>query len=452
MENFQAVIAEMIKFLNHYKLHRSIKKIYEALGSEADLYLVGGVVREAFFQKKAKDIDLATILRPLEIQNICKKKKIKFIPTGLDHGTITVLIDGEHIEITTFRSPSSRSKSNFSDSILTDLSGRDFTINAIAFSLNKSHLIDPHNGIEHLVTQKLVCVGDPITRFLEDPHRILRALRFGPGQERLLSDGVEKSIKKLAAQIHNISVERVREEFLNILLSPNPKAAFLAARDLGVLEFLLPEILPTVDFEQNKYHFEDVFEHILSVVEATKQDKLIRLAALFHDIGKPQSLTVGDDGERHFYCHEIIGAEITQTAMSRLRFSKQEIEQVSKLVKYHMRPLICGAPAVRRLNRDLGELIYPWLSLKRADKSPLQQVKDFANDFQSFKSMLDKELNHQDYQLRSKLAINGTDLKKLGIPAGPFMGEILAKLKEHIMDYPEDNTLEKLKVLVKELV
>ncbi|MCB0333703.1 MAG: CCA tRNA nucleotidyltransferase [Bdellovibrionales bacterium] len=433
----QAVLSSVVS-------SKAISEICEALGDDAQLHLVGGVVRDALCGISQCDIDLATVLRPGEVSQGAVDSGLRVIETGISHGTVTILVDNTSVELTTFRVPGPREGGAFSETILEDLSGRDFTINAIAFSVDHQEFIDPFGGIQDLKDGLLRAVGNPEERFLEDPLRILRMIRFGAAAGRKTEPSTFQAGKKLVGEIASVSPERIREELVSILLRDHVRVAFEQMHEIGLLSCILPELEACVGFDQNEYHSEDVFHHTLTVVERAPREKLLRLAALFHDIGKPDSLTIGEDGRRHFFKHEIYGEEIAKRSLLRLHFSKREVKEVCLLVRQHMRPLDCGPSGLRRIMRDLGEFFDEWLKLKRADKSPAFTEEEFQAQFNAFLAMLQAERARTSEPEYGKLAVNGCDLQQIGVPPGPQLGEVLRVLEEEVIENPSSNTQETL--------
>ncbi len=448
---------DALKRLEKFTLSKIPKKILSALGNDAQLHLVGGAVRDTILKsqiKKSKiDIDLATGLHPEEVCKRLSDQKIHWIPTGIEHGTVLAVVDDTHIEITTFRIPGSRelggSNPRYSDSIEIDLSGRDFTINAIAYSLEKRILIDPFSGIEDLKSNTIRAINDPTIRFKEDPLRILRMVRFGHAQGRTVEETTWQAALSLISSLATISMERIRDEFLKILISDYPENSLRALKELKALDLIIPEIVPSYDFEQNEYHRFDVFEHTLEVIKNTPQDLLLRLTALFHDLGKPHTLSVGDDERRHFYKHEIVSADLTKKALKRLLLPNSVIKEVSLLVRLHMRPIGCGPAGIRRLIRDLDQLLNPWLKFKEADALGAKvKLSDFESEKKRFIDLLKIEQARTTNFL--KLAITGQDLISLGAIEGPILGNVLNALKEMVLNDPSLNTKEALLRLAKE--
>ncbi len=421
-----------------------IALLQRVLGDSADLHLVGGTVRDVLIARQSADIDLATRLLPAQVLELLSQAGIRAVETGIEHGTLTAVVEGENIEITTFRLPGSRNVFQFSSSIEEDLAGRDFTLNAIAFSLGSKCVIDPYGGIADLEAAMLRAVGDAHERFKEDPHRILRMIRFGPAQGRSIEAATQQAARDLGHTLQTVSVERIKSELEKILLSPHPRQAFFTLRDLGLLPVVLPEILPTINFEQNEFHNEDVFAHTLSVIEGAPQDRIVRLAALFHDLGKPHTLSLDTDGRRHFYKHEEISDRLAQQALERLRFSNDDITSVRTLVALHMRPLECGPAGVRRVIRDLGPHFPRWRDLKIADATPNLDKGDFNRSLERFDRMVEEERTRKVGSPFGTLALNGSDLIALGMKEGPAIGCMLRALNDAVIENPELNTRETL--------
>lgn len=412
-----------------------------ALGPDADCYLVGGAVRDAALGVAATDIDVALRLEPNEAQRRLSAAGLRTYSTGLRHGTITALLaDDTPVELTTFRLPNPANEPLFSDSIEIDLSGRDFTINAVAVHLRERSIIDPFDGLDDLRRNLVRAVQDPHARLSEDPLRILRMVRFGPAAGRDLDEQTAAAARTLVDRVPSVSVERQREELIHILCSPHPRAAFYALRDLGVLPLLLPELMPSIGCDQNRWHIEDVFNHTLSVVERTPaNDRTLRLAALFHDTGKPATLSIDEEGDRHFYSHEVVSAELCEQALTRLRCSNDEVRDVTLLVRNHMRSIDCGPPGVRRLLRDLGDQFERFRAFQDADKTPVLSEQDHLLRVGRFDALVAAERKRLEGRAVDKLCVNGHDLIALGVAPGPLLGRILNELAELVLDDPEKN-------------
>lgn len=412
--------------------------------STAEIYLVGGSVRDLALNKEASDLDLACNLTPQQISEQLNSSEIRIIPTGIDHGTLTLLYEQESLEITTFRKPGSRTTNSFSKSIEEDLAGRDFTINAIAFDLRTSQIIDPYSGLVDLSQNYLRAVGTARTRFEEDPLRMLRAIRFGPAEGRTLDQDIINVISEISDLINTVSIERIQVEFSKIIVSDFPDVALTFLVNLNLANHFLPEIIPTINFEQNEFHTEDVYQHTLTVIKNSSPDLLVRLAAFFHDLGKPETLTTDEQGRRHFYKHEQVSESIAKHRLSELKYSKEIVKSVARLVSLHMRPLDCGPAGVRRIIRDTENLFDQWLQLKIADSPPTMPAAEFQKLLADFKALVEVERNRPVGSPYSNLAISGDDLISLGLKPGKKIGEILKWLHEEIIEQPELNTREQL--------
>ncbi len=410
----------------------------------SQLFLVGGSVRDAFYTDSKTDIDCATSLTASEVKARCEAKGIRVIDTGIQHGTVLALVDDTHIEITTFRIPSSRETHTTANSIETDLQGRDFTINAIAFDLTGLNIIDPFDGVRDLEAGILRGVAEPEARFLEDPLRILRMVRFGSAQGREVDPQTREVAKKHVALLSKVSRERIKSELDKILMCPLPHLGIREIQEIGALPYTIPELIPAVGFEQNKFHIHDVFEHTLWVLERSPQDLILRWSALFHDIGKPHTLSVDPDGSRHFYSHETVSEELSKKRMKELRFSTDDTTSIARIVRHHMRPLDCGAAGVRRLIRDLGPDLDRWRLFKSADAPPTVPEEEFQRTTTRFDALLSSEQQKMAGPAYGRLAITGEDLKRMGIQPGPSMGKILKQLEELVIEDPSKNTRELL--------
>ena len=410
----------------------------------AQIYLVGGSVRDAFLTTADTDLDVATSLTALEVKDRCTAQGIRIIETGIQHGTVLAVIDDVHIEVTTFRVPSSRDTHTTARDITTDLSGRDFTINALAFDLASSSLIDPFNGVQDLEEAIIRGVEDAEARFIEDPLRILRMIRFGPAQGRTIEHTTLEAAKKHVALLTKVSCERIKGELDRILMSPFPHRGVQAIHEIGGLPYTIPELIPAVGFEQNKFHIHDVFEHTLWVLERTPPHLILRWSAIFHDIGKPHTLSVDPDGSRHFYSHETVSEDLSKKRMKDLKFSTDDSRSIGLIVRHHMRPLDCGAPGVRRLIRDLGKELALWRTFKSADSPPTIPEEEFRVTAARFDQLLATEQKKMLGPSYGKLAITGEDLISLGVKPGPQMGTLLKELEELVIEDPSRNTKETL--------
>ena len=424
---------------------------------EPELFLVGGTVRDALLGLEGHgDYDLAIGLPPETILAKLESSGVHVIPTGLRHQTVTAVFENpkRHVEITTFRGPGMNPLGGVvqSDSIETDLAYRDFTINAMAFGLREKKLIDPLQGAEDLSRRLIRCCGDARKRFQEDPLRILRAVRIASVLGFSISPETAAEISSQAAMLAKVSMERIRDEVERILLAPGIRRGFEMLAEFGLLIWCIPELVPSVGCEQNRFHSADVYHHTLDVVENTEPDLILRLSALFHDVGKPHTISIDEvTGDRHFFKHETVGADITVEALKRLKFSNEIIDATSQLVRTHMRPTDAGAPGLRRLLRDTGEYYDRWRALKEADTLATNIDRNaFREHIADFDRRMEEVKRGPKLSPLSSLAIRGSDLLELGMKQCPQIGEILRALHEQVLDDPSLNSRETLLEIVRE--
>jgi len=429
--------------------------VFRKHGKEA--WLVGGTVRDFLLTGRIenKDFDIATNARPKEVQRIFRKT----IPTGIAHGTVTVLFEGQTFEVTTYRSDGTYSDGRhpdtvcFSDTIEEDLMRRDFTVNAIACDLVGLRFVDPYGGMTDLDKRLIRAVGDPLARFREDGLRTLRACRFAGRLEFAIDEATEAAIPQTLDVFRQVATERVRDELFKIMESDRPSVALEAMRDTGLLELILPELLEGFEVAQNEFHMHDIYYHNLYACDAAPKDKpLVRFAALLHDIGKKRAL---DNAQRRtgsddaiFHNHEVIGARMANAILRRLKFSNNDREQVVHLIKHHMFHYTdeWTDGAVRRLIRNVGiETLPDLFDLRRADRIGNGKKRGPSRTLEKLQQRIQKILAEADAISVKDLAINGTDLMdSFKIPPGRVIGDCLTYLLERILDEPEKNTREAL--------
>lgn len=433
-----------------------INTILNALEDEGyQAYVVGGSVRDMILGKIPHDYDITTSANPDEIQRIFKDYKTLLV--GKQFGTVVVVQGENSIEVTTYRSEGKYldgrrpSEVFFSDDIYDDLSRRDFTINAIAYN-EKEGIIDPYNGQKDIEYKIIRCVGNPKERFMEDHLRILRAVRLSTQLGFEIEVNTYKACKDLSGTLNSISAERIREELFKILLSKNPSDGIRLLKDLNILEIIIPELIDTIDFDQkNPNHNKNVFEHIMCVLDKTPPVLSIRLAALFHDIGKPYTLAVDENGIGHFYGHDGLSAKIAEKVLLRLNSSRKLIDKVSIMIKEHMSSHndMKDKGIKRQINRVGKEDIFNLLELQKADRL-------CSNDNADITFLLEREeeihriLDENEPYEKNHLNIDGNDIIDLDFKEGKIIGEILAYLLEKVMENPELNEKEKLIEMAKE--
>ncbi|WP_437898200.1 CCA tRNA nucleotidyltransferase [Sorangium sp. So ce124] len=425
-------------------------------------WIVGGCVRDLLRGQEAKDWDVATDARPEEVVAAFRK----VIPTGIQHGTVTVLVRGVPYEVTTLRGDGTYSdgrrpdRVEFVDDITADLARRDFTMNAIAIDPVDGHLIDPFGGRSDLEAKIIRAVGDPGARFAEDGLRVLRAARFAATLEGTLDPETERAMG--TARSHQtfrcVSAERVRDEWLKAMRARRPSVAFEIMRRTELLAITCPEMIESVGCEQNRWHAYDVWGHAMACLDACKPEPILRVAALMHDIGKPRTREFSEKTKDYtFYEHERVGAEMADPILTRLRFSNDERARIVALIRHH---LICyddtwTDAAVRRWLRRVTPALAPDLyEIGFADA--LGKGREATEDIATIGRLRERvdALLAAGAALSAKdLAVNGNRLmKELGIPPSRLVGELLERLVELVTEEPEANTPERLLAAARELV
>ena len=413
-------------------------------------YIVGGCVRDSILGRTPHDYDICTSATPSEMLEIFKDKKI--IETGLQHGTVTVVVNGEPYEITTYRIDGIYSDNRrpdtvtFTDKLVEDLRRRDFTINAMAYN-DEEGLIDPFNGMEDIKYKKISCVGFAEDRFGEDALRILRAIRFAAQLEFTIMPGTDREIHKQYKNLENISIERINSEFCKIASSDDFCVELLLYKD--VFSLFIPELKDMFDFPQNNpWHIWDVFGHTIHAVEYCDSDDLVvRLAVFFHDFGKPHSYQDGEDGIRHFKGHGKVSADMTDSIMKRLRFDNETRNNVVELVYYHDATFEFGKKYVKRWLNKIGEKQFRrLLQVKKADNKAqnLELSSDRIEELSKIEVLIDKVLQEDECFSLKDLAVNGKDLIGVGYKSGKELGNTLNKLLQLVIDGNCPNEKEKL--------
>ena len=437
------------------KLPNGVAFIIKELNrNKHEAYVVGGSIRDALIGLVPKDYDITTSANPEEVMRIFKKT----IPTGLQHGTVQVITSDGMYDVTTYRSEGdyrdNRYPTNviFIDDLVEDLKRRDITINAMAYNTEKG-IIDPFNGTDDIKGRIIKAVGNPTERFKEDALRILRAIRLATVLDFNIEENTLQAIVETMDGLRFISVERIREELDNILMSDNPSRGISLLYHLGLMKYVLPELMPIAIFNQfNPHHDKDVLNHTLEVLENTPKNLTIRLAALLHDSGKPSTFTVDEKGIGHFYEHEKISAQIAKLALSRLKYDNKTISTVTKLISFHMVSLETkNELKLKKLITQLGkENLLALIDLKTADfiakpdsgSSKLYEVADFRDRIMHI-------LERNDPLSVKDLAINGNDILNLGLKEGRSIGKMLNELLELVLKNPELNQRDILLNIVK---
>lgn len=408
--------------------------ILENRGYEA--YAVGGCVRDALLGRPLNDIDVTTNALPEAVKAAFVGYPV--IETGIKHGTVTVLVDRNPIEITTYRSETGYADGRHPDavtfgcSLVEDLARRDFTVNAMAYHPVRG-LVDQFGGWEDLARRIIRCVGEPQRRFEEDALRILRALRFSSVLDFDIDKATENALRACAPRIAMVSVERIASELTRLLTGA--RAGAILREYPSVLGVFLPELLPAVGFDQHNYHHKyNVLDHIAAVVDAAPAEPILRLAALLHDVGKPSCFSLDGEGVGHFYGHATRSAEMADTILHRLRYDNHTTEEVTLLVRHHDGPIEEDKRAVRRKMAKLGtERFFRLLALQRADcMGQADWLRDRLKHYDTLETIAREICTDEECLSVGKLAVNGHDLMALGYQ-GRAIGDTLRTLLDAVL-------------------
>lgn len=412
-----------------------------ANGFEA--YAVGGCIRDSLLRREPEDWDITTSAHPMEIKQLFRNT----IDTGIKHGTVSILINKQTYEVTTYRlegeyednrHPSSVS---FISNLIEDLQRRDFTINAIAYN-REDGLVDPFGGLVDLRGKIIRCVGDPKERFSEDALRTLRAIRFSAQLGFDIEKRTRDCISEMSDLIVNVSMERVQSELDKILMSKNP-CKIRVVYETGLSAHILPQLDIMMNTPQNSlYHKYSVGEHTISVLGNTRENHYLRWAALLHDVGKPETRMEDIRGKDHYYNHGSSGAEIARRVLRDLRFDNKTVDIVTRLIKYHDYKTEMNEANIRRAIVKIGADIFPlYIELCFADlaaKSRFAIEKSFGY-LKYLKTTYDKIIERKDPLTIKELKINGKDLLEMGFPKGEIIGRILSELFDRVLGDPSFN-------------
>lgn len=418
-----------------------ILRVLEDHGYEA--FVVGGCVRDSLLGRNPNDWDITTSALPLQVKALFRRT----IDTGLKHGTVTILMDGEPFEVTTYRVDGEYldgrhpSEVTFTASLQEDLQRRDFTINAMAYS-EKKGLQDLFGGLPDLEKGLIRAVGDPAKRFGEDALRIMRAVRFAAQLGYEVEEDTVQAMKELAPTLSKISAERIAAELEKLLVSPHPEKLKMAY-ECGITAVILPEFDRCMETAQNNPHHKySVGEHTIVSIGNARPDRILRYTMLMHDMGKPSCKTTDEQGIDHFYGHQEVSAQMANDILRRLKSDNETRRSVSKLVRYH--DLTCGltGKSVRKAISLIGEDLFPlYLEVKDADTRAqsdfrFQEKMDYLEEV---RLLYRKILEEGDCLSLKDLAVNGKDLIAAGMKPGREIGEVLEAMYRDVIDDPEHN-------------
>lgn len=433
------------------KVHKIIETL-TAAGYEA--YAVGGCIRDSILGREPNDWDITTSAKPEET----KRLFLRTVDTGIKHGTVTVLLDREGFEVTTYRidgvyeDARHPKEVTFTASLEEDLRRRDFTVNAMAYN-EETGLVDIFGGMQDIENRIIRCVGNAEERFTEDALRMLRAVRFSAQLGYRIEDTTKEAIRKLAPNLKLISAERIQAELVKLVVSPHPEY-LRTAYETGITKQILPEFDFCMETGQNNpHHCYSVGEHILHSMQETDPDKVLRLGMLFHDIGKPQTLTIDEEGISHNKGHAVVGEKMARRILRRLKFDNDTTDKVTKIVRYHDMEINLAPGNVRRALNRVGEDIFPLLfAVRYADVMAQSDYhrEEKLDKLEKLRRLYDEICRNQDCLGLKDLAVTGTDLIALGMEPGRKIGETLRGLLELVLEEPERNTREELLEICKE--
>ena len=435
------------------KLPKHVKYIIETLEQNGyEAYAVGGCVRDSILGREPNDWDITTSADPYEV----KKLFSHTIDTGLQHGTVTIMLEHVGYEVTTYRIDGDYEDSRhpkevtFTKSLEEDLKRRDFTVNAMAYN-DRDGLIDLFHGMDDIQKKVIRCVGNAEERFTEDALRIMRAVRFSAQFGYEIELETKKAIVKLAPNLKNISAERIREELIKLLVSDHPDYIRIAY-ETGITAQILPELDVCMETKQNTPHHKyTVGEHIIHSLANVPGDKVLRLAMLMHDIGKPYCITTDEAGRDHFKGHAEKSAEMAAVIMHRLKFDNDTLNRVKRLAKYHDWAISLSPPikkaTVRSMISRIGEDLFP--DLFTIGDADLLAQSDYFKAEKEEKQQLLKEMYREimeqgDCLSIKNLAVSGNDLIGHGMKPGKELGQVLQKMLEDVLKHPSSNNKEYL--------
>lgn len=431
---------------------REIIHTLEEAGFEA--FAVGGCVRDAVLGRVPADWDITTSAMPEEVKGLFDRT----IDTGIQHGTVTVMKDHVGYEVTTYRVDGEYEDArhpkevSFTSNLVEDLKRRDFTINAMAYN-DRAGLVDEFDGIGDLENHVIRCVGNPIDRFGEDALRMLRAVRFSAQLGFYIDEATKAAITELALNLEKISAERIQAELVKLLISDHPDY-LRVAYETGITAVVLPEFDAIMNCEQNDgLHEETVGEHTLKALLKVPNDKVLRLTMLFHDFGKPLTVSGTEEGETRFFGHPDISSELSREIMRRLKFDNDTTDKVKKLTAVHDLFIKNAPNRVRRAMSKVTKELFPYfLEVRKANilawkeeaqESALAQLQELTSIYKGI-------LERGECVCIKELAADGKDLIAVGVKQGKQIGEILSDLLEIVLEEPEKNAKESLLSYVKE--
>ncbi len=429
------------------EIPENVEKILQTLEEHGyEAYAVGGCIRDSILGRIPDDWDITTSARPSQVKGLFHRT----VDTGLQHGTVTVLMDKVGYEVTTYRVDGKYEDGRhpkevtFTASLKEDLKRRDFTINAMAYHPSTG-LVDLFSGLEDLKKRIIRCVGDPMERFTEDALRILRAVRFSAQLGFSIEERTRGALSELAPNLEHVSAERIQVELVKLLVSPHPDYLYIAW-ETGITREFLPEFDACMETRQNTpHHCCTVGEHILKSLTFVRPDKVLRLTMLLHDIGKPAVKKTDENGRDHFKMHGPAGEKMAHDILRRLKFDNDTMGKVCRLIKWHDYRPDPDMHSVRRAVNRVGDDLFPlFLEVQRADMLAQSDYMRLEKEsrLEGVASCYERILEEKQCVSLKDLAVTGRDLIEAGYESGPAVGEALHGLLEHVLEYPEDNRRE----------
>lgn len=430
-------------------LPKKVKYIIDTLMNRGyEAYAVGGCVRDSLLLREPQDWDITTSAKPKQVKELFRHT----IDTGIAHGTVTVMIEHEGFEVTTYRIDGEYEDARhpkevvFTSNLLEDLKRRDFTINAMAYN-EQDGIVDAFDGIGDLERGVIRCVGEAEERFTEDALRMLRAIRFAAQLGFSIEEETKCAITKLAGNIAKVSAERIQAEMVKLLISAHPEE-LKVAYETGLTKVFLPEFDEMMQTKQgNRHHCYSVGEHSIVALKNISADKVLRLTMLLHDVAKPVCRTTDEAGVDHFYGHPLKGSDMAKSILRRLKFDNDTIARVCSLIKWHDDNPELSEHSVRRAISRIGIEQYPALfAVKRADALAQSEYKrqEKLSYIDTYEKLYQEVLEKQQCLTVGQLAINGKDLIAAGMKPGKELGICLKQLLEIVLERPEANTREQL--------
>ncbi|MBO5081055.1 MAG: CCA tRNA nucleotidyltransferase [Lachnospiraceae bacterium] len=428
---------------------QAVKEIIATLQqNNYEAYAVGGCVRDSILGREPNDWDITTSASPEEVKALFRRT----IDTGIEHGTVTIMIDKVGYEVTTYRIDGKYedgrhpTEVTFTRNLKEDLLRRDFTINAMAYN-DTDGLVDIFGGLEDIERKVIRCVGDPRARFTEDALRLMRAVRFAAQLGYTIEEETRKAMKEIAGNLKKISAERIQVELVKTLVSPNP-FMMKDAYELGLTKYFMPEFDLAMETEQrNRHHMYTVGEHSLVATGHIRADKVLRLTMLMHDFGKPLCITTDEEGIDHYYGHPAKSEEMAEEILHRLKFDNDTIRKVCILIRHHDERIVPGLKYMRRAMARIGEEAFP--ELFEVQEADISAQSNYKRDTK----LANLEANRKDYEeicaksqcvSKATLAVSGKDLIACGMKPGKEIGAVLDAMLQEVIESPEHNEKEYL--------